>query len=73
MSGWITRTRERFRGKKRKKENEGDDQSEQGREEGLPNKQAPERMPYEIWDHITRDDWEAFVTQKNSPQEIVST
>ena len=58
MSGWITRTRERSGGKKRKKEkanmegdvNGGEQQIEEGREEGLAKNKAPEKclMKYGI-------------------------
>ena len=29
--------------------------------------QAPAKMPYEIWGHISKNEWEAFVAKKPTP------
>ena len=34
--------------------------------------QAPAKMPYEIWGHISKNEWEAFVAKKITPTEVVS-
>lgn len=54
------------------KENEHENENEGGREKATEKKQAPVLMPYEIWGHITKDDWEAFVAKKTTPKEVVS-
>ena len=33
---------------------------------------APELMPYQIWGHITKDQWDAFVIQKTTDKVVVS-
>lgn len=54
---------------------EGDLTSEGGESEGEneegEKRQMPLVMPYEIWDHITQDEWEAFVAKKTTEKEVV--
>lgn len=78
VSGWITCTRKVTgrKGKKRKIEEkesgveENGETEKEGEEEGPPYK--PDRMPWQIWDHITKPDWEAFVAKKTTPSAVVS-
>ncbi|XP_057529019.1 uncharacterized protein LOC130807718 [Amaranthus tricolor] len=56
VTGWITKTRP-CTTKKVKTGNEG-------------GKQEPSKMPYEIWGHISKRDWEAFVTKRTTPIEV---
>lgn len=58
VTGWITKRRARTT-KKVKTGNEGGEQ-------------APSKMPYEIWGHISKRDWEAFVAKRTTPIEVVS-
>ena len=34
--------------------------------------QAPSKMPYEIWGHISKNQWEAFVAKQTTPIKVVS-
>lgn len=82
VSGWITLRRDRVKAKKLKqgKEKENEKGKENEHEEGRENveeekratkkNQAPVSMPYEIWDHITKDEWEAFVAKKTTATEV---
>ncbi|XP_057529500.1 uncharacterized protein LOC130808069 isoform X2 [Amaranthus tricolor] len=56
VTGWITKKRAR-KTKKVKTGNEGGDQ-------------APSKMPYEIWGHISKNEWEEFVAKKTTPTEV---
>ena len=58
VTGWITKKRARTT-KKVKTGNEGAEQ-------------APSKMPYEIWGHISQKQWEAFVAKRTTPIEVVS-
>ena len=58
VTGWITKKRARTT-KKVKTGNEGGEH-------------APSKMPYEIWAHISKKEWEAFVAKRTTPIEVVS-
>ena len=58
VTGWITKRRARTT-KMVKTGNEGGEQS-------------PLKMPYEIWGHILKRDWEAFVAKRTTHIEVVS-
>ncbi|XP_048493821.2 uncharacterized protein LOC125494217 [Beta vulgaris subsp. vulgaris] len=68
VSGWMTLRRKRTKSKKltegKEKENE------EGEEKEKENEQGRVELPYEIWDHITEEDWEAFVAQKTTPKAV---
>lgn len=75
VSGWIIFTRKVSGRKKRKivnEENE-DEGTENGQDGEANDAQRPTRMPYQIWGHITKADWEAFVAQKTTPKAVVSS
>lgn len=61
MSGWISLRRDRSNSKKRKMEETNNNSDK-----------SSTKMPYEIWTWITKDEWEAFVAKKTTPQAVVS-
>ena len=36
-------------------------------------KKEVDKMPYEVYPHISCHDWEAFVAQKTTPEQVVRT
>ncbi|XP_056697399.1 uncharacterized protein [Spinacia oleracea] len=67
VSGWISKTREIS--KVEKGENEGENEGENdGEKEG--EKAPPIKLPFDIWKHITPEEWEAFVAQKTTPDAV---
>ena len=68
VSTWITKKIKRGIGATKSKSNNG----EEG--EGDTNENVdPTEMPWDIYPHVTKDDWEKFVALKTTPEEIVST
>ncbi|XP_057249763.1 uncharacterized protein LOC130590996 isoform X1 [Beta vulgaris subsp. vulgaris] len=69
VSGWITKRR-KVGGTKKKKIYDG---------EATPSSEAshdtsfedPSKLPYQIWRHITAEQWHAFVAQKTTTPEVV--
>ena len=58
VARWITKKSHR-QTKKVKTGNEGGEE-------------APSKMSYEIWPNISKNEWEAFVAKKTTPNEVVS-
>ena len=62
--------RQRTIKKKGSQNGEGDEnENEECQGKGI---QPPTKKPYEIWPHITKDEWEAFVARKTTAQGVVS-
>ena len=58
VTGWITKKRA-HKTKKVKTGNEGGEQ-------------VPSKMPYEIWGHISKNEWETFVAKRTTPIEVLN-
>ena len=61
VSRWITKKR------KKKKGTKGNECAEEG-----DNENPVKEWPYDIWPDISKEEWEAFVAKKTTPQEVVS-
>lgn len=72
VSGWITLRRKRTKSKKLTKGKEKENEEGEEKEKEKENDQGPVELPYEIWDHITKEDWEAFVAQKTTPKAVTT-
>lgn len=71
VSRWISLRRERSTTKKRKRVDYENKNEENQQEEAMKkSKQPPTRLPYEIWPHISKDEWEAFVAKKTTPEAV---
>ncbi|XP_057247607.1 uncharacterized protein LOC130589960 [Beta vulgaris subsp. vulgaris] len=69
VSGWITKRR-KVGGTKKKKiyDGEATPSSEASRDTSF---EDPSKLPYQIWRHITAEQWHAFVAQKTTTQKLL--
>ncbi|XP_057246737.1 uncharacterized protein LOC130589484 [Beta vulgaris subsp. vulgaris] len=70
VSGWITKRRKVGGTKKKKIYGRATHSSSEASQD--TSFEAPSKFPYQIWRHITPEEWQAFVAQKTTPEAVAS-